>query len=66
MTSDYWNVHMTVQGSASVEHYYVIYLLHGAESFLEANWIELVKKFSAFHGTRRFITAHTSVIYIYI
>ena len=27
----------------------------------EANWLQLVKKFPAFHGTRRFITALTSV-----
>ena len=28
--------------------------------------LQLVKKFPAFHGTRRFITALTSVCYIYI
>ena len=33
------------------------YLLHGAE----LTGLQLVKKFPAFHGTRRFITALTSV-----
>ena len=38
------------------------YLLHGAESFLEKlTGLLLIKKFPAFHGTRRFITALTSV-----
>ena len=36
------------------------YLLHGAESFLRIG-LQLVKKFPAFHGTQRFITALTSV-----
>ena len=39
---------------------YLTYLLHGAESFLRTG-LQLVKKFPAFHGTRRFITALTSV-----
>ena len=34
------------------------YLLHGAE---QLTGLQLVKKFPAFHGTRRFITALTSV-----
>ena len=38
------------------------YLLHGAESFLRSlTGLQLVKKFPAFHGTRRFITVLTSV-----
>ena len=38
------------------------YLLHGAESFLmKLTGLHLVKKFPAFHGTRNFITALTSV-----
>jgi hypothetical protein len=33
------------------------YLLHGAEAFLRSLTVpQLVKKFPAFHGTRRFIT----------
>jgi hypothetical protein len=35
-------------------------LLHGAESFLRS----LVKKFPAFYGNRRFITAFTSVCHL--
>jgi hypothetical protein len=39
------------------------YLLHGAESFSEKlTGLQLVKKFPAFYGTRRFITAFTSEI----
>ena len=38
------------------------YSLHGAESFFEKlTGLQLVKKFPAFHGTRMFITALTSV-----
>ena len=38
------------------------YLLHGARVLLEQlTGLQLVKKFPAFHGTRRFITALTSV-----
>ena len=38
------------------------YLLHSAGSLLEKlTGLQLVKKFPAFHGTRRFITALTSV-----
>ena len=38
------------------------YLLHGAESFLRSKLVlQLVKKFPAFHGTRRFITTLTSI-----
>ena len=42
--------------------YLLTYVLHGAESFL-SSWLglQLVKKFPAFHGTRRFITALTNV-----
>ena len=37
------------------------YLLHGAESFLRSYLIlQLIKKFPAFYGTRRFITVLTS------
>jgi len=37
------------------------YLLHGAESFLRSYLVlQLVKKFPAFFGTRRFITVLTS------
>ena len=42
-------------------HTYIhIYILHGAESFLRS-WpgFQLVKKFPAFYGTRKFITAFT-------
>ena len=45
--------------------YLFTYLLHGAESFLRSleklTGLQLVKKFPAFHGTRRFITTLTSV-----
>ena len=42
--------------------YTFTYLLHGAEVPLEQlTGLQLVKKFHAFHGTRRFITALTSV-----
>ena len=38
------------------------YSLHGAESFLSSSTgLQLVENFPAFHGTRRFITALTSV-----
>jgi len=38
------------------------YLLHGAKSFLRSQqFFKLVKNFPAFYGTRRFITALTSV-----
>jgi hypothetical protein len=41
--------------------YLLTYLLHGAESFLRSYLVlQLVKKFPAFCGTRRFITAFTS------
>jgi len=37
------------------------YLLHGAESFLRSQLVlQLVKKFPAFYGTRKFITVLTS------
>jgi len=37
------------------------YLLHGAETFFEKlTGLQLFKKFPAFYGTRRFITAFTS------
>jgi len=37
------------------------YLIHGAESFLKSlTGSQLVKKFPAISGTRRFITAFTS------
>ena len=41
--------------------YLLTYLLHGAESFLRS-WLvlQLVKKFPAFYGTRKFITLLTS------
>jgi len=40
-------------------------LLHGAESLLEKlTGLQLVKKFPAFHGTRSFITALTSVCHL--
>jgi len=39
------------------------YLLHGAGSFLEKlTGFQLVKKFLAFYGTRRFITAFKSAL----
>ena len=37
------------------------YLLHGAVLLEKLTGLQLVKKFPAFHGTRRFITALTSV-----
>jgi hypothetical protein len=41
------------------------YFLHGAESFLEKlKGSQLVKKFPAFYGTRRFITALTSACHL--
>ena len=43
------------------------YLLHAAESFLEANWLnlQLIKKFPAFYGTtRKFITVLTSACHL--
>ena len=37
------------------------YLLHGAESFLRSYLVlQLIKKFPAFYGTRKFITVLTS------
>jgi hypothetical protein len=43
----------------SILHY--TYLLHGAEVLLEKLIVlQLLKKFSAFYGTRRFITAFAS------
>jgi hypothetical protein len=36
------------------------YFLHGAESFVKLTGFQLVKKFPAFYGTRRFITTFTS------
>jgi hypothetical protein len=36
------------------------YLLHEAESYLRTYRLQLVKKFTAFYGTRRFITIITS------
>ena len=39
----------------------VTYLLHGAESFLRSELVlQLIKKFPAFYGTRKFITVLTS------
>ena len=41
------------------------YFLHGAESFLRS-WLvlQLVKKFLAFYGTRKFITVLTNACYL--
>ena len=44
----------------NVTSYLLIYSMVQSPSW-EANWLQLVKKFPAFHGTRRFITALTSV-----
>ena len=41
--------------------YLLTYLLHGAVLLEKLTGLQLVKKFPAFHGTRRFITALTSV-----
>ena len=50
------------QGQRGPQTYLLTYLLHGAESFLtKLTGLQLVKKFPAFHGTRRFFTALTSV-----
>ena len=39
----------------------ITYLLHGAESFLRSQLVlQLIKKFPAFYGTRKFITVLTS------
>ena len=40
------------------------YSLHGAVLLEQLTGLQLVKKFPAFHGTRRFITALTSVRYL--
>ena len=41
--------------------YLLTYLLHGAESFLRSQLVlQLIKKFPAFYGTRKFITILTS------
>ena len=48
----YYNIHLNSS--------FLTYLLHGAESFVRS-FLQLVKKFPAFHGTPRFITALTSV-----
>jgi hypothetical protein len=40
------------------------YLLHGAQSFLRSTGSQIVKKFPAFYGTRRFITAFTSACHL--
>jgi hypothetical protein len=53
-----WNV----QNSVTCLIYLRTYLLHGARGFLEKlTGFQLVKKFPIFYGTRRFITAFTSV-----
>ena len=50
------------QDKWSTDYIQLTYLLHGAESFLSSSTaLKLVKKFPAFHGTWRFITALTSV-----
>ena len=41
--------------------YILTYLLHGEESCLKLTGFQLVKKFPAFYGTRRFITAFAIV-----
>ena len=41
--------------------YLLTYLLHGAVFLEKLTGLQLVKKFPAFHGTRRFITALTCV-----
>ena len=41
-------------------YYLLTYLLHGASPSWELTGFQLVKKFLAFYGTRRFITAVTS------
>ena len=52
----------TPLNAAGILTYLLTYSLHSAESFLEQlPGLQLVKKFPAFHGTRRFITALTSV-----
>ena len=46
----------------ALQHIYKIaYLLHGAEPFLRSQLLlQLIKKFPAFYGTRKFITVLTS------
>ena len=41
--------------------YILAYLLHGAVLLDKVTGLQLVKKFPAFHGTRMFVTALTSV-----
>ena len=63
--------HPNIQGPAKlctflthrihVSTYLLTYLLHGAVLLEKLTGLQLVKKFPAFHGTRRFITALTSV-----
>jgi len=46
---------------SQLDTYLLTYLLHGAESFLRRKLVlQLVKKFPAFYGTRKFITLLTS------
>ena len=43
------------------DYQYTPSLLHGAESFLKSYLVlQLIKKFPAFYGTRKFITVLTS------
>ena len=46
--------------------YILTHSLHGAVLLEQLTGLQLVKKFPAFHGTRRFITALTSVRHLYL
>ena len=47
--------------SSHTAYVFITYLLHGAESFLRSQLVlQLIKKFPAFYGTRKFIIVLTS------
>jgi hypothetical protein len=64
------NIFNVCRSHPVVEHkltYLLIYSLHSARVLLEQlTGLQPVKKFPAFHGTRRFITALTSVRQLYL
>ena len=60
-TSVYFHVSNMFRFFRYDESYLLTYLLHGAVLLEKLTGLQLVKQFPAFHGTRRFITALTSV-----
>ena len=57
-----WDTAESTQKRSEGDNYLLLtYVLHGAESFLRS-WLvlQLIKKFSAFYGTPKFITVLTS------